>query len=92
MPAPPVPPTPPVPLTALLAREDLALRLLAGPCGPGVVIHGAHTTEMADPYPYLLGGELLLTAGVHVPGPAEGGAPAGYFDAYVDRIVAAGGA
>ncbi|MFF0966276.1 helix-turn-helix domain-containing protein [Streptomyces sp. NPDC003703] len=91
-PAPPVPPTPPVPLSALLAREDLALRLLAGPCGPGVVIHGAHTTEMADPYPYLLGGELLLTAGVHVPGPAEGGVPAGYFDAYVDRIVAAGGA
>ncbi|ANH95375.1 hypothetical protein A8713_11065 [Streptomyces sp. SAT1] len=79
-------------MSALLSREDLALRLLAGPCGPGVVIHGAHTTEMADPYPYLLGGELLLTAGVHVPGPAEGGVPAGYFDAYVDRIVAAGGA
>ncbi|WP_428762439.1 helix-turn-helix domain-containing protein [Streptomyces sp. 2-6] len=73
-PAPPVPPTPPVPLSALLAREDLALRQIAGPSGPGVVIHGAHTSEMADPYPYLLGGELLLTAGVQAPG---GGSDAG---------------
>ncbi|MBL1080527.1 PucR family transcriptional regulator ligand-binding domain-containing protein [Streptomyces actinomycinicus] len=117
--APAVPPTPPVPLSALLAREDLALRQIAGPSHPGIVIHWAHTSEMADPYPYLLGGELLLTAGVHVPetarlhapetarlhvpetaGPEEGGAPrpsgAGspgdYFDGYVSRIVAAGGA
>ncbi|MGW3356449.1 PucR family transcriptional regulator ligand-binding domain-containing protein [Streptomyces bungoensis] len=85
---PAVPPTPPVPLSALLAREDLGLRQVAGPSGPGLVIHGAHTSEMADPYPYLLGGELLLTAGVHVPA-AEWGA---HFEAYVSRIVAAGGA
>lgn len=52
------------------------------------MVHWAHTSEMADPYPYLLGGELLLSAGVHVPD----GAGAGYFDAYVSRIVAAGGA
>ncbi|MFL4904283.1 helix-turn-helix domain-containing protein [Streptomyces sp. MMS24-I2-30] len=103
--APPVPPTPPVPLTALLAREDLALRQIAGPSGPGVVVHWAHTSEMSDPYPYLLGGELLLTAGVHVPaaadpdrGAAGRGQPAaadrlaGYFADYVARIVAAGGA
>lgn len=100
-PAPPVPPTPPVPLSALLAREDLALRRIAGPADPDTVIHWAHTSEMADPYPYLLGGELLLTAGVHVP---EAAGPAGdapgrarsrlreYFDGYVSRIVAAGGA
>ncbi|MFI0190125.1 helix-turn-helix domain-containing protein [Streptomyces sp. NPDC017082] len=124
--APAVPPTPPVPLQALLAREDLALRQIAGPAGPDTVIHWAHTSEMADPYPYLLGGELLLTAGVHIPagagpdgtdlpaatGPdlpagADGGRSAGavrgaagrpvpgpgdYFDGYVSRIVAAGGA
>ncbi|MFJ4485968.1 helix-turn-helix domain-containing protein [Streptomyces longwoodensis] len=88
MPDPAVPPTPPVPLAALLAREDLALRQLAGPSGPDVVVHWAHTSEMSDPYPYLLGGELLLTAGVHVPEAADPGA---YFDAYVGRIVAAGG-
>ncbi|MBC2907799.1 PucR family transcriptional regulator [Streptomyces cupreus] len=89
MPDPSVPPTPPVPLSALLAREDLALRQIAGPTDPDIVIHWAHTSEMADPYPYLLGGELLLTAGVHIPEAAGSGT---YFDDYVSRIVAAGGA
>ncbi|MFJ6655995.1 helix-turn-helix domain-containing protein [Streptomyces sp. NPDC091377] len=70
--APAMPPTPSVPLSALLAREDLALRQLAGPAASGVVLHGAHTSEMADPYPYLLGGELLLTAGVHIPATEAG--------------------
>ncbi|MEU7088641.1 PucR family transcriptional regulator [Streptomyces achromogenes] len=88
-PAPAVPPTPPVPLQALLAREDLALRQIAGPADAGTVIHGAHTSEMADPFPYLLGGELLLTAGVHIPQAADSGA---YFADYVSRIVAGGGA
>ncbi|WP_225075262.1 PucR family transcriptional regulator [Streptomyces sp. CoT10] len=87
--APAVPPTPPIPLSALLAREDLALRLIAGPADRGTVIHWAHTSEMADPYPYLLGGELLLTAGVHVT-PADATGP--YFDTYVSRVAAAGGA
>ncbi|MEV7993074.1 helix-turn-helix domain-containing protein [Streptomyces sp. NPDC086077] len=86
---PALPPTPAVPLSALLAREDLALRQIAGPAGPGIVLHGAHTSEMSDPYPYLLGGELLLTAGVHIPEAAGSGT---YFDDYVSRIVAAGGA
>nr|WP_238995419.1 PucR family transcriptional regulator [Streptomyces cyaneogriseus] len=99
---PAVPPTPLVPLAALLSREDLALRQIAGPAGPEVTIRWAQTSEMSDPFPYLLGGELLLTAGVHIPEAAlsEGGAPrpdadghAGtYFDGYVSRIVAAGGA
>lgn len=101
---PAVPPTPPVPLSDLLAREDLGLRHIAGPLDRNTVIHWAHTSEMADPYPYLLGGELLLTAGVHVPSapsntsdtstvsatPAADNRP--YFDTYVSRIVAAGGA
>ncbi|MGW2981052.1 PucR family transcriptional regulator [Streptomyces humidus] len=81
--------TPPVPLSALLAREDLALRQIAGPVGAGTELHGAHASEMADPYPYLLGGELLLTAGVHFAG-ADG--PESRFDDYVGRIAAAGGA
>ncbi|WP_405583060.1 PucR family transcriptional regulator ligand-binding domain-containing protein [Streptomyces sp. NBC_01092] len=89
MPDPAVPPTPPVSLAALLAREDLGLRQIAGPADRATVIHWAHTSEMADPYPYLLGGELLLTAGVHVPEAAGSGT---YFDDYVARIVAAGGA
>ncbi|MDH6434564.1 hypothetical protein M2158_003041 [Streptomyces sp. SAI-144] len=89
MPDPAVPPTPPVPLAALLAREDLGLRQIAGPADASAVVHWAHTSEMADPYPYLLGGELLLTAGVHIPEAAGSGT---YFDDYVSRIVAAGGA
>ncbi|MEV7288136.1 helix-turn-helix domain-containing protein [Streptomyces sp. NPDC093252] len=87
-PLPRVPPTPPVPLSALLAREDLALRQIAGPDASGVIIHGALTTEMSDPYPYLLGGELLLTAGVHITEAAGSGT---YFDDYAGRVVAAGG-
>ncbi|MFD7322834.1 PucR family transcriptional regulator ligand-binding domain-containing protein [Streptomyces sp. NPDC059875] len=78
--APPAPPAPPVSLAALLSRQDLGLRLLAGP--PDAAIHWVHTSEMADPYPYLLGGELLMTAGVQLPDPAH----------YVERVVAAGAA
>ncbi|MEU0031833.1 PucR family transcriptional regulator ligand-binding domain-containing protein [Streptomyces sp. NPDC006335] len=89
MPDPAVPPTPPVPLAALLAREDLGLRQIAGPSDPSAAIHWAHASEMADPYPYLLGGELLLTAGVHIPEATGSGTS---FDDYVSRIVAAGGA
>ncbi|MGW5862032.1 PucR family transcriptional regulator [Streptomyces sp. NPDC055239] len=85
------PPTPPVPLTALLAREDLGLRQIAGPDAgeSGAAVQWVHTSEMADPYPYLLGGELLLTAGVHITEPVGAGV---YLDDYVARIVEAGGA
>ncbi|MFV0129796.1 PucR family transcriptional regulator [Streptomyces sp. HMX112] len=76
----PAPPAPPVPLSALLSREELGLRLLAGP--PGTDVHWVHTSEMADPYPYLLGGELLMTAGVQLTDPER----------YVARVVEAGAA
>ncbi|MCX5125888.1 helix-turn-helix domain-containing protein [Streptomyces sp. NBC_00347] len=55
------PPTPPVALGRLLADHELGLRHLAGPAE--AELHGVHASEMADPSPYLLGGELLLTAG-----------------------------
>ncbi|MEV0411005.1 PucR family transcriptional regulator [Streptomyces sp. NPDC050448] len=55
------PPTPAVGLGALLADRTLDLRLIAGP--EQAEVHGVHASEMADPSPYLLGGELLLTAG-----------------------------
>ncbi|MFD9353317.1 helix-turn-helix domain-containing protein [Streptomyces sp. NPDC060031] len=75
------PPTPPVPLTALLADRELGLRHLAGPAEADV--HGVHASEMADPSPYLLGGELLLTAGAEPGVDPEG---------YVAGLVAAGAA
>lgn len=76
------PPNPPIPLAALLAREELGLRQIAGPVEAGAAVHMVHTSEMADPYPYLLGGELLLSAGVLLKDP----------DMYVSRIVQAGAA
>ncbi|MFI6766792.1 helix-turn-helix domain-containing protein [Streptomyces sp. NPDC050355] len=86
------PSTPPVPLVDLLARTDLGLRQIAGP-REGVAIHWVHTSEMADPVPYLLGGEMLLTAGVHL-AEVSGGARArdAYLDGYAARTVAAGAA
>ncbi|MFD0271231.1 helix-turn-helix domain-containing protein [Streptomyces sp. NPDC127106] len=73
----PVSPVPPVALGALLGDRELGLRHLAGPAEARV--HGVHASEMADPSPYLLGGELLLTAGAGPgggpgePGPCEPG-------------------
>ncbi|MEV6566315.1 PucR family transcriptional regulator [Streptomyces kronopolitis] len=88
----PPPSTPPVPLAELLARTDLGLRQLAGP-REGVALHWVHTSEMADPVPYLLGGEMLLTAGVHL-AEVTGGVSAvdAYLDGYAARTVAAGAA
>ncbi|MFC9244442.1 PucR family transcriptional regulator ligand-binding domain-containing protein [Streptomyces sp. NPDC057136] len=78
--SPTAPPTPPVPLAELLAREELGLRRIAGPDHANLL--WVHTSEMADPYPYLLGGELLLSAGVLLKDP----------DTYVARLVEAGAA
>ncbi|MCX4525960.1 PucR family transcriptional regulator [Streptomyces sp. NBC_01551] len=91
---PPTPPTPGVALAALLADRELGLRALVGEGGQaaagdtdgapvGVAVHAVHASEMADPSPYLLGGELLLTAGAQLEADA---------DAYVARLVAAGAA
>ncbi|MEU9711114.1 PucR family transcriptional regulator [Streptomyces sp. NPDC047967] len=77
---PPGPPTPPIPLAELLAIKDLGLRRIAGPAEAELL--WVHTSEMADPYPYLLGGELLLSAGVLLTDP----------DHYVGRLVEAGAA
>lgn len=79
-PSPPGPPTPPIPLAELLSREELGLRRIAGPADADLL--WVHTSEMADPYPYLLGGELLLSAGVLLTDP----------DHYVGRLVEAGAA
>ncbi|WP_432007039.1 PucR family transcriptional regulator [Streptomyces parvus] len=79
-PSPPGPPTPPIPLAELLASKDLGLRRIAGPAEAELL--WVHTSEMADPYPYLLGGELLLSAGVLLTDP----------DHYVGRLVEAGAA
>ncbi|MEU6079841.1 PucR family transcriptional regulator [Streptomyces sp. NPDC047108] len=82
------PPTVPVPLSLLLEQPDLGLRQVAGPREDRPV-YAVHTSEMEDPVPYLLGGEMLLSAGVHCPDTEGTGA---YWDGYVSRTVEAGAA
>jgi DNA-binding PucR family transcriptional regulator len=55
-------PTTDVPLAALLDDERLGLRLVAGGDRDRRV-SWVHATELADPGPWLSGGELLLTTG-----------------------------
>ncbi|MFC4494100.1 PucR family transcriptional regulator [Streptomyces ovatisporus] len=62
-----IPPTVPVPLSVLTDDPELGMRQVAGPEHPETLVYAVHTSEMADPLPYLLGGELLLSAGVHCP-------------------------
>ncbi|MCH6162896.1 PucR family transcriptional regulator [Streptomyces marispadix] len=85
-----VPPAVPVPLSVLTGDPALGLRQLAGPDGSRETpVYSVHTSEMADPLPYLLGGELLLSAGVHCPpGPDHGE----HWERYVLRSMEAGAA
>ncbi|MEU0934984.1 PucR family transcriptional regulator [Embleya sp. NPDC059213] len=77
------PDVPSVPLSVLLADPTLGLRQIAGPREDRPV-STTGVTELEDPTPYLIGGELLLTAGVPLPKTAEG------IDAYAGRIARAG--
>lgn len=70
-----------VPLGDLVRRPELGLVVLAGADRLDRPIRWAHVSELRDPVPYLLGGELLLTAGVHFPEDVDG---------YVRGLVAAG--
>lgn len=56
-----------VPLKDLVARVDLGLTVLCGADGLDRPIRWAHVSELEDPTPYLVGQELLLTAGVRFP-------------------------
>lgn len=56
-----------VPLGDLVARVDLGLTVLCGADALDRPIRWAHVSELEDPTPYLVGEELLLTAGVRFP-------------------------
>ncbi|WP_394616849.1 PucR family transcriptional regulator [Lentzea sp. JNUCC 0626] len=56
-----------VPLRDLVARADLGLTVLCGADALDRPIRWAHVSELEDPTPYLVGEELLLTAGVRFP-------------------------
>lgn len=56
-----------VPLKDLVARVDLGLTVLCGADALDRPVRWAHVSELEDPTPYLVGEELLLTAGVRFP-------------------------
>src|SRR6185312_6800641 len=68
----------------LAQHKDLGLALVAGRESADRVISWAHAIELADPTPYLSGGELVMTTGINV-----GTTDAEQFD-YVARLSGAG--
>ena len=68
----------------LLAQPYLGLTVLAGEDRLDQRIRWVATSELADPTPYLQGGELVLTTGMHLPHAAAA------VRGYVDRLAGAG--
>ncbi|WP_019927338.1 PucR family transcriptional regulator [Nocardia sp. BMG111209] len=64
--------TPAVSLRWVLAQADLALRLRGGDQGLDHEIDLVLTTELGKPFPWLSGGELVLTTGLRLPGSWQG--------------------
>ncbi|MEV5713608.1 PucR family transcriptional regulator [Amycolatopsis mediterranei] len=59
-----------VPLRDVLGNRELALDVVPETLRPGALdapVRWAHVSELQDPAPYLVGGELILTAGVNLP-------------------------
>ncbi|MEU3243406.1 MULTISPECIES: PucR family transcriptional regulator [unclassified Streptomyces] len=68
----------------LLSYPALQLSVKAGRGGLGRSVSWAHASELADPTPWLLGAEVIMTAGLAVPGTAAGQR------AYLERLDDAG--
>nr|WP_271208990.1 PucR family transcriptional regulator [Rhodococcus wratislaviensis] len=71
----------------LAAYDGLGLSLVAGIEGADRVIEWAHPIELADPTPWLSGGELVMTTGLKIGGSAE--SQFGYVHALVQTCAAA---
>ncbi|MEW5808808.1 MAG: PucR family transcriptional regulator [Actinomycetota bacterium] len=70
----------------LAGVDRLGLRVVAGASAADRPIAWAHAIELADPTPYLSGGELVMTTGINIGTDAEAQS------AYVLRLIAAGSA
>ena len=68
----------------LCQHRPLGLTIVAGRDGADRIIEWAHAIELADPTPWLSGGELVMTTGINI-----GAAPDEQF-AYVARLAEAG--
>ncbi|MFI5619230.1 PucR family transcriptional regulator [Streptomyces sp. NPDC051567] len=75
----------PLTLAALVQHSALKLGVRAGESGLGATVRWAHVSELADPVPYMEGGELLLTTAMKLDAqdPQE-------MRRYVRRLAAAG--
>ena len=71
----------------LIEQRQLGLVVLAGASELDRRIEWVHSIELADPAPWLHGGELLLTTGLHVP--ADDAGQRGYVDSLHRAGVAA---
>ncbi|MYW94860.1 PucR family transcriptional regulator, partial [Amycolatopsis rubida] len=63
-----------VPLRTVAGNPELALDAVPETLRPGALdrpVRWAHVSELADPAPYLVGAELVLTAGVNLPKDAD---------------------
>ena len=58
-------------LTLGQLASEVGIRLVAGEPGLGRTVRWAHISELPDPTPWLSGGELLLTTGLSLDGPAS---------------------
>ena len=56
----------------LIDDQELGLELVAGRGGAGREIEAAAVSELANPGPWLQGGELLLTIGLLLPQTTDG--------------------
>ncbi|HEV7974358.1 PucR family transcriptional regulator [Amycolatopsis sp.] len=76
-----------VPLRVVVGNPELAVDAVPETLRPGALdlpVRWAHVSELLDPVPYLLGAELLLTAGVNLPEEQR------EVDGYVRRLNASG--
>lgn len=70
----------------LVARPELATRVVAGEAGTGRQIGWAHVCELPDPWQWVGEGDLLMTTGLGIPMSAQGQVQ------YVERLAAVGAA
>lgn len=57
-----------VTIARLASMTELSLDLVAGVAGSGRDVRWVHVSELADPTPWLRGGELMLTTGMQLDG------------------------
>jgi len=79
----------PATVAMLVADPTLRLRLLVDGPASSAPIDWVHSSDLADPTPFLAAGQMLLTTGRQFLGEPAGDDPADY-EAYVSRLAAAG--